>query len=95
MTMSWTAPARTPPMRIHKAPQITELGGNDRTDQRTGTGDGCEMMTEYDVFVRRNVVVTVFKTEGRRNFVLVQGQYLGGDESAVKTVCQYEYEGEK
>ena len=43
--------------------QITELGGNDRTDQRTGTGDGCEMMTEYDVFVRRNVVVTVFKTE--------------------------------
>lgn len=51
------------------------------------------MMTEYDVFVRRNVVVTVFKTEGRRNFVLVQGQYLGGDESAVKTVCQYEYEG--
>ena len=50
-------------------------------------------MAEDDVLVGRHVVVAVFKTEGRRNFVLVQGQYLGGDESAVKTVCQYEYEG--
>ena len=71
--------------------QVAELGCDDRTDQRAGTGDSCEMVAENDVFVRRYIVVTVFKTEGRCDFVLVQGQYLGGDESAVKTVSQYEH----
>ena len=49
-------------------------------------------MAEYDVFVRRNIVVAVFETECRRDFVLVQRQYFSGDEGAVKAVSQYEHE---
>ena len=91
MTMSWTAPARTPPMRIHKAPQITELSGNDRAYERAGTGDSGEVMAEDDVLIGRHVVVTVFEAEGRCDLVLVNRQDFGGNESAIETVGQYEY----
>ena len=49
-------------------------------------------MAEDDVLIRRYVVMTVFKAEGRCDFVLVDRQYFGGDEGAVEAVGQYEYE---
>ena len=35
--------------------------------------------------------MTVFEAESRCDFVLVQRQDFCGDESAIKTVSQYEY----
>ena len=71
------APDKNP----QRAGQITELSGNNRAYERACASDSCEVMAEYDVFVRRNIVVAVFETECRRDFVLVQRQYFSGDEA--------------
>ena len=53
------APDKNP----QRAGQITELSGNNRAYERACASDSCEVMAEYDVFVRRNIVVAVFETE--------------------------------
>ena len=73
------------------ARQVTELSRNDRTDQGAGAGNSREVMAEDDVLVGRHVVVAVFKTEGRCDFILVNGQYFCGNKSTIETVSQYKY----
>ena len=71
--------------------QIPELGSDDRAYERASTSDSSEVMTKYDVLIRRYIVMTIFETEGRCDIVLVDRQDFGTDESAVEPVSQYEH----
>ena len=71
--------------------QIPELGSDDRAYERASTSDSSEVMTKYDVLIRRYIVMTIFETEGWCDIVLVDRQDFGTNESAVEPVSQYEH----
>ncbi len=58
------------------AGQITHLGGQNRTDQRTGSGDGGEMVAEHHPTVGGHVVHAVVEIFGRGG-VIVAGAAQG------------------
>ena len=66
----------------------TELGGKRWAHQRTGTGNGGEVMTEQHPFRRRHIVVVVFIQVSRRYSTIVQGHDLGREKRAVEAVSQ-------
>lgn len=68
------------------AGQVAHLRGKDRTDQRTGAGDGGEVVAEEDVLVGRDVVQAIVVEYRGSGAVGVQLHHLAGDEQAVVTV---------
>ena len=73
MTKSCTAPPSTAPIDDPQVPgQIAELRGKRRTHQRTGPGDGGEMMAEQNPFVGGFEVVPVAQPLGRRGAPVVE-----------------------
>ena len=68
------------------ARHITELGGDDRAKQRTGRGDGRKVVSEQDVFVGLDVVVTVVDGFGGCCTVFAQVHDLVGQVQAVDPV---------
>ena len=60
-------------MMIHRVPgQVAELRGERRPDQRSGTGDGGEVVAEEDPFIGGLVVVAVAQTFGWSRALIVQ-----------------------
>ena len=49
-----------------RAGQITELGGQDRPQERPGRGDGREVVSKQNVFIRFHIIVTIGQFDGRR-----------------------------
>ena len=88
MTKSCTAPPSTAPTMIHSVPgQIAELRGQRRTDQRTGTGDGGEVVTEEDPLIGGLEIVAVAQALGGRGALVVQRHHARGDELSIKPVA--------
>ena len=69
-----------------RARHVAELRGDDRAKQRAGRGDGREVVSEEDVFVGLDVVVTVVDRFGGRNAVFAQVHDLLGQIQAVEPV---------
>ena len=69
-----------------RAGQITHLRGQHRADQRSGAGDGGEMVAEQHVAVGRHVVEPVIVAIGRRLPRRVDAEHLVGDEQRVEAV---------
>ena len=69
-----------------KSRRESELRGQRRADQRAGSGDGGEVVSEQHPARRRHVVVTVLKRVSGSGAAIVERQRLGGDERAVVTI---------
>src|SRR5581483_1978543 len=67
-----------------RAWQITELRRDHWAHQRSGTGDGGEMVTEQDPFVRRNEIVSVIETLGRGRALVVERHHPRGNEFPIE-----------
>ena len=81
ITKSCTAPPSTAPMMIHSvAGQIAELRGQHRADQRSGAGDGGEVMAEDDPLIGGLEVVAVVEAFGGGGALVVQRHHARGDE---------------
>ena len=65
-----------------------ELRSERGTDQRSGAGDGGEVVSEENPLWRRNVVVAVFERVRGCSAAVVKRERLGGDERAVITVSE-------
>lgn len=72
------------------AGHIAELGGQHGPQQRTGGGDGREVMAEQHELVGLDVVVPVRVFDRRRGAGVVQIQNLAGDEEPVEPVADGE-----
>ncbi|MNB93229.1 hypothetical protein D3C75_403500 [compost metagenome] len=68
------------------AGQVAHLRRQYRADQRTGTGNGREVVTEQHVFVGRNIVQTVVIEHSRRGPSRIELHDIVGDEQTVVTV---------
>ncbi|CDN41425.1 hypothetical protein BN871_AG_00300 [Paenibacillus sp. P22] len=62
---------------------VAELGGEDRADERSGSGDGGEVMAEGDPFVRRDIILAVLQRMRRSRRIVAQLQHLAREERAV------------
>ncbi len=71
-----------------EAGRESELRCQGWTNQRSGTGYGCEVMPEQHPLRRRHVVVSVFVNVRRSDPCVVEGEHFGGKESAVKAIGQ-------
>ena len=69
-----------------RARQISKLCGEHGTDQRSGTGDGSEVVSEDDPLVGRNEVAAVIETLRRRSAQRIERQQFGRDKTAVEAV---------
>lgn len=83
---SCTAPASTTPASSHSVPQVAHLRGENRTHQRTSTGDSGEVVTKQHVTVGRNVVQTVVVNNRRRRARGVEFHHLLGDVQTVVAI---------
>ena len=70
-----------------RARQVAELRRQRRAHQRSGSGDGREMVAEDDPLVGRLEVVAVAQALGRRRPLVVERHDLGGDEPRVEAVA--------
>ncbi len=69
-----------------KSRQVSELCGKHRPDERSRAGNGREMVSEQNPFVRRIVILTVIELMSRCGAVIIQGKDFCGDERAVVPV---------
>ena len=87
MTKSCTAPPRhgadDDPER---AGQVAELRGEHRADQRTGSGDGGEVVAEDDPLVGGLEIVAVAQALGGGGALVVEHHDARGDEFGVEAV---------
>ena len=67
--------------------QKTKLRRQHRTDQRTGPGDGGEMMTECHPAIRRHEILAVILHDRGRRALVVQDEDFGREPFAVKTIA--------
>ena len=65
-----------------RAGQIAELRGEHRADQRSGAGDGREMMAEEHPAVGRHEVAAVVEPLGRRGAPVVETEDTRREEAA-------------
>ena len=72
-----------------RAGQVAELRGQHRPDQRTGTGDGGEMVAEDDPLVGGLEIVAVAQPLGGRGALVVERHHAGGDELRVEAVTRW------
>ena len=76
--------------RTHQQPKKArckpELRGQGRPHQRTGSRDGCEVMSEEHPSWRRNIVMPVCVSVRRSGATIIERQSLRGNERAVVTV---------
>jgi hypothetical protein len=64
------------------------LRRQDRSDQRAGSGNGGEMMSEEDPALGGHEVATVGEPLGGSGPAVVHAEHSIGDESAIETVGQ-------
>ena len=64
------------------------MGGEDRADKWTGTGNGGEVMSEDDPLVGDEEVAAVFQAFRGRGAEGIDSKYLGGDELAVEAISE-------
>ncbi len=69
-----------------KARQVAVLGGQYRADQRTGGGDGREVLAEVDPLVGRHIVLAIFQLVGGGDQFVVSLQHLAHKEHAVEAI---------
>ncbi len=69
-----------------RAGQVSELCGEHGTDERSGAGDGGEMVSEDDPLVGGNEVAAVIETLRRSSAQGIKRQHFGGNETAVKAI---------
>ena len=67
-----------------RAGQIAELRGERGADQRTGAGDGGEMVAEDDPFIGGLEIVAVAQTLGGGGALVVEDHHSRGDEFCVE-----------
>jgi len=89
ITKSCTAPPRA---RADDDPQgpreVAELSRQDGADERSGSGDGGEVVAEDDPFVGGLVVMAVAQAFRGRGALVVEGHDARGDEAGVETVSR-------
>ena len=78
-----------PDHQPEKSRQKSELSRQDRTQQRPGAGNGCEMVSEEHVFVRGIIVGPVFQPKGRSPAFVIELHDAPAQKSSVKPVSQH------
>ena len=84
MMKSCTAPPAPRRDDPENAGQIAELRGERGSNERTGSGDGGEMMAEQNPFVGGFEIVAVAQTFGGRGAPVVQCHHFRGNEFGVE-----------
>ncbi|MNF66812.1 hypothetical protein D3C84_486100 [compost metagenome] len=69
-----------------RAGQVAHLRRQYRTDQRSRAGDGCEVVTEKNVFVGWNVVQTIVVEHGGGGPSRVELHHIVGDKQTVVAI---------
>ena len=84
---SWNRTGQHDPrQQPQRAGQVAHLRGENRTHQRTSTGDSGEVVTKQHVTVGRNVVQTVVVNNRRRRARGVEFHHLLGDVQTVVAI---------
>ena len=72
-----------------KSRQKPELSRQNRTQQRSGAGNGCEVVSEEHVFVRGIVIGAVFQSKGRGAAFIIQLHDAPAQKASVKPIGQH------
>ena len=87
VTKSCTPPARHAPMTIQAKPgKVAPLRGQHRPDQRSGPGNGGEVVAEQHDPLGGMIVHAVAQPMGGRRVVVVQDGHLGRQEGPVEPI---------
>ena len=68
--------------------QVTKLRGEDRTDERSGAGDRCEVMAEGDPFWSGHIIAAVVQADRGSDVSVIELEHAIRDEARVEPVAE-------